>query len=315
MLLKKGNNRADILYGRTTLANRIIQNWQLYILLVPVITYYVVFHYAPMYGIIVAFKDYFPGLNIWTAKWVGLKNFDKFFNSYYFERVLVNTISIRLFQILIGFPAPIILAILLNELKGNGLKKTVQNLTFIPHFLSTVVIVSILNILCQSNGLFNQIRMMFGEKQVIFLQEAQYFKPLFVLSGVWQNMGWNSMIYIGAIVAIDPSLYEAASIDGATRIQKIFNITLPSILPTIVVLFLMNIGSIMNVGFDKVLLMQNDLNREASDIISTFVYERGILEGDYGLSTAVGLFNSVINSFMLIVCNRITKKITGSGLW
>ncbi len=294
---------------------KIYQNWQLYLLLLPVVIYYIVFHYAPMYGVIIAFKDYFPGLNMWTAPWVGLENFRKFFDSYYFERILYNTISIRLFQILVGFPAPIILAILLNELRVNGLKKTVQNLTFIPHFLSSVVVVSILNVLCQQHGVFNQIREAFGLESVIFFQEASWFKPLFVLSGVWQNMGWNSMIYIGAIVAIDPALYEAASIDGASRIQKIFHITLPALLPTIIVVFLMNIGSIMNVGFDKVLLMQNDLNREASDIISTFVYERGILEGDYGLSTAVGLFNSLINTAMLVVSNRLTKKVTGSGLW
>ena len=294
---------------------KIYQNWQLYLLLVAVIVYYLVFHYAPMYGVLIAFKDYFPGLTMSTAPWIGLDNFRKFFNSYYFERVLTNTVTIRVAQIIIGFPAPIILAILLNELSGNGLKKTVQNLTFIPHFLSSVVIVSILTVLCQYNGLFNSIRGAFGKAPVIFLQEASYFKPLFVLSGVWQNMGWNSMIYIGAIVAIDPSLYEAASIDGASRIQKIIHITLPAIMPTIIVVFLMNIGSIMNVGFDKVLLMQNDLNREASDIISTFVYERGILEGDYGLSTAVGLFNSLINTAMLLISNRLTKKVTGSGLW
>ncbi len=297
------------------LRRSILSNWELYLLFLPVLIYYIIFHYVPMYGVVIAFKDYFPGRDFFSAKWVGLKNFEQFFGSYYFGRILSNTVTIRLMQIAIGFPAPIILALLLNEVRSRFLRKTVQNLTFIPHFLSTVVVVSLITILCQYNGLFNQIRQLAGKEPIVYLQKASWFKPLFVLSGVWQNMGWNSMIYIGAIVAIDPALYEAASIDGATRVQKIFRITLPCILPTIVVLFIMNLGSIMNVGFDKALLMQNDLNKASSDIISTFVYERGILQGNYGLATAVGLFNSIINMLMLILSNRLSKAATGSGLW
>ena len=217
------NNPVSLKTGAKSrnLRRRILSNWELYLLFLPVLVYYIIFHYAPMYGVVIAFKDYFPGRDFFAAKWVGWKNFERFFGSYYFERILTNTVTIRLMQIAIGFPAPIILALLLNEVKNSTLRKTVQNLTFIPHFLSTVVIVSLLTILCQYNGLFNQIRQLAGKEQIVFLQKAAWFKPLFVLSGVWQNMGWNSMIYIGAIVAIDPALYEAASIDGAGRFQKI----------------------------------------------------------------------------------------------
>lgn len=307
--------KKEKMLSRDFMKRRVLNNWQLYLLLVPVLAYYIIFHYVPMYGVTIAFKDYFPGMDLAEAPWVGFDNFSKFFDSYYFGRLVWNTLSIRLFQILVGFPLPIILAILLNELREGGLKKTVQNLTFIPHFLSSVVIVSLLNMLFQRTGVVNQVLGFFGHDPILFMQEASWFKPLFVLSGVWQNMGWNSLIYIGAILSIDPALYEAASIDGATRWQKIWRITLPCLMPTIIIMLLMNLGSIMNVGFDKALLMQNDLNKQASDIISTFVYERGILEGDYGLSTAVGLFNSLINTALLVVSNLLTKKVSGSGLW
>lgn len=294
---------------------RIAKNKGLYLLLIPVLAYYIVFHLAPMYGIVIAFKDYYAGMDIWESAWCGWQNFQRFFDSFYFKRLLYNTVTIRLFQILVGFPAPIVLAIMLNEIGNGRFRKAVQNLTFIPHFFSAAVVVSVLTLLCQGDGLFNLIREAFGLEQVIFFQKAEYFKPLFVYSGVWQNMGWNAMIYLGALAGIDPGLYEAASIDGASRLRKIFSITLPCLLPTIMVLFIMNIGSIMNVGFDKVILMQNDLNREASDIISTFVYQRGVLEGDYGFSTAVGLFNSTINLVMLTLANKLSKLVSGSGLF
>lgn len=300
---------------RSPLAYRIMKNRGLYMLLIPVVVYYVIFHFVPMYGVSIAFKDYYAGMNIWQSDWVGWSNFERFFESFYFGRLLYNTVTIRLFQILVGFPAPILLAIMLNEVGNGFFRKTIQNLTFIPHFFSVVVVVSILNLFCQSDGLFNLIREACGYEKVLFFQEPSWFKPLFVYSGVWQNMGWNAMIYLGALAGIDPGLYESASIDGASRLRKIFSITIPCLLPTIMVLFIMNIGSIMNVGFDKAILMQNDLNREASDIISTFVYTRGVLEGDYGFSTAVGLFNSAINMVMLVLSNWLSKTASGSGLF
>lgn len=300
---------------KKNLRYRIRNNWELYLLLVPVAIYYLVFHFAPMYGIVIAFKDYFPGQSIWKSPWVGLDQFERFFSSFYCGRLIWNTISTRLLQILIGFPAPIILAIMLNEIGDGFFRKAVQNLTFIPHFFSTVVIVSILTLFCQSNGLFNQIRESFGQESILFLQKPEWYKPIFVLSGVWQNMGWNALIYLGALVGIDPTLYEAASIDGASRLKKIFSITIPCLMPTIMIMFIMNLGSLMNVGFDKAILMQNDLNRQASDIISTFVYQRGILQSDYSFATAVGLFNSVINLIMLVLSNRLSKAVSGSSLW
>lgn len=295
---------------------RILNNWQLYLLLVPVLAYYVVFHLVPMYGVLLAFQDYVPGQSMFSIEnWVGLKHFKRFFESFYFERLVWNTISIRLFQIAIGFPAPIILAILLNEVSNRRFSKAIQNLTYIPHFFSTVVIVSVLQLFCQSTGIFNTIRHALGLDTVLFLQKAEWFKPLFVYSGVWQNMGWNAMIYLGAIAGIDPALYEAASIDGASRLRKMVSITLPCLMPTILIMLIMNLGSLMNVGFDKALLMQNDLNKQASDIISTFVYQRGVLKGDYGFATAVGLFNSMINVIMLVLSNKLSKLVSGSGLW
>lgn len=302
--------------NKKKLKYRILNNWQLYLLLLPVLIYYVVFHLAPMYGVLIAFKDYLPGQAIMSSSgWVGLKHFRNFFESFYFERLLWNTISIRLFQIAIGFPAPIILAIMLNEIGNNKFHKAIQNLTFIPHFFSTVVIVSMLQLFCQSTGLFNVIRGSLGLDSILFLQKPEFFKPLFVYSGVWQNMGWNAMIYLGALAAIDPTFYEAASIDGASRLRKIVSITVPCLLPTILIMLIMNLGSLMNVGFDKAILMQNDLNKQASDIISTFVYQRGILKGDYGFATAVDLFNSIINVIMLGMSNKLSKVVSGRGLW
>lgn len=302
--------------NKKKLRYRVVNNWQLYLLLLPVLIYYVVFHLVPMYGVLIAFKDYLPGQAIMSSSgWVGLKHFRNFFESFYFERLLWNTISIRLFQIAIGFPAPIILAIMLNEIGNNKFRKTIQNLTFIPHFFSTVVIVSMLQLFCQSTGLFNVIRESLGLDSILFLQKAEYFKPLFVYSGVWQNMGWNAMIYLGALAAIDPTFYEAASIDGASRLRKIVSITIPCLLPTILIMLIMNLGTLMNVGFDKAILMQNDLNKQASDIISTFVYQRGVLKGDYGFATAVGLFNSIINVIMLGLSNTLSKVVSGRGLW
>lgn len=298
------------------LMKRIAHNYDLYLLFLPVIVYYVVFHYVPMYGIVVAFKDYVPTLGAMKSPWVGLQNFKNFFSSFYFTRIMKNTLGISFMQLIFGFPASIILALFINELKNGPFKKVVQNATFIPHFLSTVVIVGMVVAFTKlDSGIINIIIQAFGGKQVSFMESVSWFKPLFVLSGIWQNMGWDSMIYIGALAGINPELFEAASIDGASRFQKMIRISIPCILPTIIILLLLNLGRIMNVGFEKALLMQNNLNMDSSDIISTFVYQRGILRGDYGLSTAVGLFNSAINCILLLTTNKITKMISGSGIF
>ena len=283
--------------------------------LVPIL-WYVVFCYVPMYGVQIAFKKYNPSLGIIGSPWVGLKYFRQFFESYYFSEITLNTVILSLFTLVIGFPLPIILALIVNEIRSPFLKKSVQNITYIPHFLSVVVIVSMLNIFSNPTyGFFNDIRQFFGLSPVDLMAKAEYFRPMYVFSNVWQHMGFNSIIYIAALSAIDPALYEAATIDGASRLKKILYISLPSIVPTIMILFIMRIGSIMNVGFEKVLLMQNPINKSTSEIISTFIYTNGIQKGQFSYSTAVGLVNSLINCTLLLISNKVSKKLTGSGLW
>ena len=283
--------------------------------LVPIL-WYVVFCYVPMYGVQIAFKKYNPSLGIIGSPWVGLKYFRQFFESYYFSEITLNTVILSLFTLVIGFPLPIILALIVNEIRSPFLKKSVQNITYIPHFLSVVVIVSMLNIFSNPTyGFFNDIRQFFGLSPVDLMAKPEYFRPMYVFSNVWQHMGFNSIIYIAALSAIDPALYEAATIDGASRLKKILYISLPSIVPTIMILFIMRIGSIMNVGFEKVLLMQNPINKSTSEIISTFIYTNGIQKGQFSYSTAVGLVNSLINCTLLLISNKVSKKLTGSGLW
>lgn len=280
------------------------------------IIWYIVFYYVPIYGLQIAFKQYNPVKGITGSAWVGFKWFEQFFKSYYFESITVNTILLSLYTLIVGFPIPIILALIINEIKSTTLRKSVQNVTYIPHFLSVVVIVSMLTIFSNTSyGLFNEIRGLFGLKPVDFMASPGAFRSMYVFSNVWQHMGFNSIIYIAALSAIDPALYEAATIDGASRWKKIIYISLPSLVPTIMILLIMRIGSIMNVGFEKVLLMQNPINETTSEIISTFIYTNGIQQGQFSYSAAVGLFNSFINCALLLIANKISKKVTGSGLW
>lgn len=288
----------------------------LYILLAIPVIWYLVFKYAPMYGLQIAFRRFNPTLGITKSPWVGFTYFKQFFESYYFWDVLKNTVSLSVFTMLIGFPAPIILALLINEIKGKRMKKAVQNITYMPNFLSIVVIVSMLSLFSNKDyGLFNQITGIFGIPPVDFLSKPGAFQPLYVCSNVWQYMGFNAIIYIAALSSIDPQLYEAASIDGATRMQKIIHVSIPCIMGTILILFIMRIGSIMDVGFEKVLLMQRDVTLSSSEVISTFIYKNGIQKGQFSYSAAVGIFNSVINFALLVSANYISKKTTKSGLW
>ncbi|WP_036214819.1 ABC transporter permease [Lysinibacillus sphaericus] len=291
------------------------KNWELYLLLAPVILYFLVFHYYPLYGLQIAFKDFIATKGIMGSPWVGLKHFERFFDSYYFWRLIRNTIGIGVFTLLISFPIPIIIALLLNEVKSLRFKKFVQTVIYAPHFLSTVVVVGMLLLFLKSDGMINQMIMLFGGTPVDFISEPTWFKSIYVLSDVWQTMGWSSIIYIAALAAVDPAQHEAAMIDGASKFQRIIHINIPAILPTIIILFILNVGSVMAIGFEKVFLMQNDLNMSASDVISTFVYRSGILEAQYSFSAAVGLFNSIINFILLIMVNRIAKKVSDTSLW
>lgn len=291
------------------------RNWELYLLLVPVILYFVVFHYYPLYGLQIAFKDFIATKGIADSPWVGFKHFERFFDSYYFWRLIKNTIGIGLFTLLVAFPVPIIIALLLNEVNSLRFKKFVQTVIYAPHFLSTVVVVGMLLLFLKSDGMINQLIMLFGGTPIDFITEPAWFKSIYVLSDVWQTMGWSSIIYIAALSAVDPAQHEAAMIDGASKFKRILHINLPAIMPTIVILFILNMGSVMAVGFEKVFLMQNDLNMSASDVISTFVYRSGILEAQYSFSAAVGLFNSIINFFLLIMVNKIARKVSDTSLW
>lgn len=292
------------------------REYGLYLIFLVPLAWYVIFMYVPMYGLQIAFKRYNARLGILGSPWVGMQYFRQFFDSYYFRDLLVNTLVLNVFQMAVGFPVPILLALIINEIRIRPLQKAVQNITYIPYFLSVVVIVSMLKLFSNTEyGLFNKIVTFFGGQPVDYFAKVGAFRPLYVFSGVWQNMGFNSVIYIAALSAIDPQLYEAASIDGASRIRKIIHVSIPQIAPTIVILFIMRIGSLMNVGFEKVLLMQNNVNMEVSDVISTFIYRNGIQKGQLSYSAAVGIFNSMINLFLLLGANRLTRRIGDTGLW
>jgi len=290
--------------------------YQLYLLIIPVLLYYIIFHYGPMYGAQIAFKRFTPAEGILGSSWVGFENFIKYYNSYYFWRLIKNTVLLNLTDLVFGFPAPIILALLINEVRSNKYKRTVQTITYIPHFVSLVVICGLLKDMLNTNGLINyMVNIIFGREPVPYLLNPQYFRTIYVASGIWQQVGWGSIIYLAAITGIDQELYEAATVDGAGRFRKILNITIPCIAPTIIIMFIMRLGQMMNVGVEKVLLLYNPATYETSDVISTFVYRKGLLEMDYSYSAAVGLLNSVINFLLVVAANSISKRVSETSLW
>ena len=294
---------------------RIKKHWQLYLLLLPAVLYVAIFNYAPMYGLLGAFEDFKPYLGYLHSKWVGLRHFQRFFNSNAFAQIVPNTIKLSVYSLAAGFPIPIILALCLNYIPSARYKKLVQNITYAPHFISVVVLVSMINVFFGMDaGLINNIREMLGMKRIFFTGDADLFRHLYVWSGVWQGMGWGSIIYISALTSVDPGLHESAIVDGASILQRIRYIDLPTIVPVIVTLLILDAGKIMSVGFDKVFLMQNSLNLSTSEVIATYVYKRGLLNAEYGYSTAVGLFNSVINLILLVTVNQISKKVSDIGI-
>ena len=294
------------------------RNYLLYLLVLPVLAYYIIFCYGPMGGIIIAFKDYKPNFGIFGSEWAdnyGFEHFLNFFNSMYFTRTVRNTLLISFYNILFGFPAPILLALLMNEVKNRIFKRTVQTLTYFPHFISTVVICGMIKQFCLTDGLFNQILGIFGGTHTPFLQYPQYFRTIYVATGIWQGIGWDSIIYLAAITGVDLELHEAAALDGAGRFRRIWHITLPAIKPTIVILLIMKVGSMMSVGHEKILLLYNQAIFETADVISTYTYRRGLLDGDYSFSTAVGLFNSVVNFILVLIANGVSRKVTETSLF
>lgn len=291
------------------------KNYSLYLIALPVIVFYIVFSYIPMYGAIIAFQNYSPARGITGSAWVGLEHFRKFFGSIYFGRVLKNTLRISILNIIFGFSAPIVLALMVNELKSRTYSKIVQTITYLPHFISLVVICGMIADFCDKNGIITQMLTLFGVSNQNLLNIPEYFTTIYVASDVWQTVGWGSIIYLAALMGIDPSLNEAAMVDGAGRWRQIWTVDIPCILPTIITLLVLRMGSVMSVGYEKVILLYNSLTMEKADVISSYVYRKGLLEANYGYSTAVGLFNSAINMILVVAANQISRKLTETSLW
>lgn len=291
------------------------RNKYIYLMLLPVVVYFLIFHYQPMYGASIAFKDFIPAQGIMGSPWVGLKHFESFFRSPSSFQVIRNTILLNLYNLIFGFPAPIILALLLNEIRSTRYKRLVQTVTYMPHFISLVVICGIIRDFSAMDGLFNSVRGLFGLEPIMFLAEPDLFRTLYVSTDIWQGIGWGSIIYIAALTGIDQELYEAATIDGAGRWRRMISITLPGIAPTIIIMLIMRVGHMMSLGSEKVLLLYSPIIYETADIISTFTYRKGLLESNYSYSAAVGLFNSAINFVLLVAVNKISRKVSDTSLW
>ncbi len=291
-------------------------NWVLYLFLLPTLIYVGVFSYAPMYGIQVAFKDFVPSKGIWGSPWAGVKYFGQFFQSPRFWDYMKNTLGLSFYSLLAGFPIPVLLALILNDIRSTKLKKFAQTVSYMPHFISIVVLVGMMSsFFSPQSGFVNRLVQALGGDPVYFMGSAKWFKHMYVWSGVWQNAGWGSIIYLAALTGVSPELHESAMIDGANKLQRILHIDLPAIMPTMAILLILNCGSIMSVGFDKVYLMQNDLNLAVSEVISTYTYKVGLLQKNYSYSSAIGLFNNGINFIILVAVNKISGKLSGTSLW
>ncbi|HBD01204.1 MAG TPA: sugar ABC transporter permease [Lachnoclostridium sp.] len=291
------------------------RNRSLYLLVLPVLIFYIMFHYKPMYGAIIAFKDYTPRLGVNGSPWVGLENFSRFFKSIYFVRLIKNTILLSLYNLIFGFPAPIILALLLNEVRNKKFKSVAQTITYLPHFISLIVVTGMLTNFAMTSGLFNDIIVMLGGSRSALLQNPKLYRTIYVASSVWQEIGWSSIIYLSALAGVDSQLYEAAQIDGAGKWKQLLNVTMPAIAPTIIIMLILKIGGLMNMGYEKTILLYNPATYDTADIISSYVYRVGLLEQDWSYSTAIGLFNSVINFGLLIFANRLSKRYSETSLW
>ena len=292
------------------------RHWQLYLLMVLPLAYFVIFKYVPISNAVIAFKDYSPIKGPWGSEWVGFRNFELFFQNPVFWTLVKNTFFLAAYTVLASFPIPIILAIALNEIRNGRFKKTVQLVTYAPYFISTVVVVSMtILVLSPRLGIVNEGLGFFGVPSVDFLGNPDYFRHIYVWSDVWQTTGYSAVIYLAALSGIDPALHESAKIDGATRLQRIRHVDLPGIMPTAVIILVLAVGNIMAIGFEKAFLFQNPLNLSQSEIIATYTYKIGLLNADFSLATAVGLFNSVINLVLLLVVNVVAKRVTGNGLW
>lgn len=293
------------------------RNWLLYVFLLPATIYIALFMYGPMYGLVIAFKDFSASKGIWGSPWVGLKWFETFFSMSRFWQILKNTLALSIYSLIVSFPIPIILALIINDITNVRGKKFAQTVTYMPYFISTVVLVGMMSVLFSPrSGVVNTLlSWLGGSGDTFFMGESKYFRHMYVWSGVWQSTGWNSIIYIAALTGVSQELHEAAKIDGANKFQRIIHVDIPAILPTMIILLIMNCGNVLSVGYEKVYLMQNSLNLPVSEVISTYIYKMGLEQQRYSYSTAIGLFNNVINFIVLVTVNKISKKVSGTGLW
>lgn len=288
----------------------------LMLLFLPALIYYLLFKYVPMFGILISFKDYNTFKGVWASEWVGLKYYSLFFNSPDFLKLLKNTVLLGVSKVIFGFPAPIILALLLNEVRRAALKRFVQSISYLPHFISNVVVVSMMFLfLSPTSGLVNKVIQWFGYDAVNFMQNESYFRAIYILSEIWQHVGWETIIYLAALSAIDPQLYEAARVDGANRRHQLLHITIPGIRPAIIILFILNIGHVLDIGFEKVLLMLNPSIYSTADVLSTYVYRTGIQSMNYSYATAIDLFSSIINLIFILTANWISRRTSETSLW
>lgn len=305
--------------GKTPLKIAAAYIWRdrfLWLMVLPCLAYFAVFAYGPMFGVVTAFQNYTPARGFLGSKWVGFTHFINFFSSPFFPRLLRNTVLLSVYGIVWGFPVPLLFALLLNEVRKGFFKRTVQTVSYLPYFISVVVLVGMVQSFVNPyDGIINRMIQALGGQPIHFLSEPGWFRTLYIGSGIWQNFGYESIVYLAAIASIDPQLYEAARIDGATRTQMIRHVTLPSIAPTVIILLIMNFGKVMNIGFEKVNLLYSPAIYETADVISTYVYRRGILDGQYSFGSAVGLFNSAVNLVLILVVNRISKKVSDISLF
>lgn len=312
--------KKEICSARTGMISRmvkaIVRDRYLLLLILPTFLYFAIFCYIPIAGNFIAFTDYRPGMSMFDSEWVGFRWFQEFFNAPEFGRSIRNTLLISIYSLIFSFPAPVIFALMLNEVRNKYFKGTIQTLSYMPYFVSLVIVVGIMkNLLSVEDGIVNRALVFFGMQPINFMAEPEWFRFLYVASGIWQGTGWGSIVYLGALSAIDYQLYEAAYIDGASRFQRLWHITLPGISGTVIMMLIINVGNIMSVGYEKVILMYMPLTYETADVIQSYVYRRGLVDMQYSFATAVGLFNSVVNLILIMVVNAISRKVTEVGLW
>lgn len=312
----KTQNTNRLLRGLRKLGDNIRSHPLLYLMAIPVVAYYIIYHYMPMYGVIIAWQDYVPSLGIAESDWVGWKNFESFLTDPYFFRTLRNTVLISVYQLIFAFPFPILFALLLNEVRSNKFRRMTQTVTYMPHFISVVVICGLMLDFTKQNGLLTSIICSFtGMEPVNLLSKVEMFRPLYVGMNIWQEFGWDSIIYFAALSGIDAEQYEAAQIDGASRLRRALHITLPGIAPTIIILLILKIGNLLSVGWEKIVLLYNPMIYDTADVISTYVYRRGLLMFEYSFGAAVGLFNSIVNFALLVTANAVSRRVNDTSLW